>query len=495
MAETFFKRFMKKVFFALLFLLVPLLAFFYTLFFDVNVDGYKLLSLLPLSFALCSAMLFKKKQFLFKSIVFTIFLSFQFIRLVLVPVLIVASNFFIFLGNYYIAISNEVIVQYLPISFVLMCFEHIVLSLLLNHFLGKTVKMKEYSFEGIHLSTSVGKTIYFVCLFALLLFVVASIVRYPSLARYFNTLWKVQEGDYLIQGSTPSSVYRIYIFFCDFLQILIPLTIVYYLNKYPKNFLNILLFLIIDLLSLIIVTNDKMSSIIIALVLLIWYLQGFKKKPAILYFIGILTFSFAGIAFLSKNYLNLGNIRDNTGILTGVFNSYFCGPFNVSISVSMSNQVSFKTFVYDAMHSIPFMPTILKNVTTSPMLFNYYVKGSEASVTKIIPMIGQGYAYFGPFAPVLSAASIFMSIKFENMMKANRNKKDMACALLLFMTVICAAAPFIYNLNILIKSLCKLLILYFMSLLLKGDIVYNESVTRRKTGKQSRNRDLYRKYF
>lgn len=483
---------MRKSLYFSLFVAVPFVALFITLFQSFEIAEYRFLFLLPLSYLVSAFALLKFRLRLGKSVVLTLFFFLQFIRLIVIPLTIIISGYVVFLGNYTVVLSESAILENMSISFLLIFSEHLILTLLL-FYLYSNEKLENNNYFVEHepiISKNLGKLIYFTILFVLTAFFLVCLIRYRSFGKFFSFIWQVQDGDYHFElGSAPTTIYRLFSLTFEFVQILIPSTIVYYLKKRKKSLFNILSFVVVDSICLIVVSNDKMSSIILAGVLLIWYLRDFKKIPVALFSAGIVIVGVALVALLAKNYLSLNNLDGNYGYLSGVLNSYFCGPYNISIGVSMSSQLNAKSFFYDCLTSIPFLPSFVGDVVTSPKLFNGYIKGAGSTTSKIIPMIGQGYGYLSVFAPFFSAVAIRLAVFFEK--RSYGREKGLSNVLLIFATIVCCVSPFIYNINILMKSLYKLLVVFFISTFLKGDICYDKSLTCGETRKQSRNRELH----
>lgn len=100
--------------------------------------------------------------------------------------------------------------------------------------------------------------------------------------------------------------------------------------------------------------------------------------------------------------------------------SYFGGVSNVSISVTMKTAFAgaFTPMVLlgDLFKSVMGVSGFFTGSMGTTALFNHVFYGENLVRDQIVPMIGQGYAYFGLlFAPLFSAAAVLLLMQFDSL--------------------------------------------------------------------------------
>lgn len=440
---------------------------------------YSLLPILPIMFAICFFIAFNTYQYLFKKLSVTIIIATYFFRMVILPVIIALGDYSIFFGSYTVVITYDLVSNNMNNAILLLCYEALVVFIVLA-----TSKFTNGDHNSnnkkIHFNKQFGKkTLLFkIILILMLVFIGCALIIYPVLSNYFSFFVATStESDIAnskalltMKESVPSVIYWSYIFVCRFLQVFLPiLTLQFIYSQYGayKQKRAILLSLIVIILVFSFMTPEKVTSILLAIILFVVSCKlypGMRKiAPPIMLL--LITFTFIGLLFKSGIYRQDYNFWKN---ISTTFNAYFSGPLNVSAALSMNYNVSLKVIIADILDAVPFMSHFLKDwAATTPEYYNYSIKGNGAQVTKIIPMVGQGYFYFGfILAPIFSFFSIKIAIMFEE--KVYRNSNIFKKYIYLFATASFAISPVLYNLNIALSNLC-----YILLNLLLMNLAYN----------------------
>ncbi|AHV98590.1 hypothetical protein PSAB_18480 [Paenibacillus sabinae T27] len=322
-------------------------------------------------------------------------------------------------------------------------------------------------------SESTKKSLFFKgTIFAMILFVFTCLLIFPSLKNYISFFIAGSEEENIrnyirllnIRANVPSIIYWIYIMFVDLLQIFLPIVLIEYIFKKIGRHNTkraLLLSFCIIFMVLLFMTPEKARSIQLAvslfLVLHFIYPQHIRKIiPFALVFVSI----FSLIALLLKS----GVYREESdlwGFVSETLNAYFSGPLNVVASISMQQNSSIKLIISDILNSLPFVKHYFMEWDTTPKYFNYSIKGTGATVSKIIPMIGQGYFYFGfLLSPIISIISIKVAMKLEKI--ANLTTNIFKRYLYIFATINFALSPVLYNFNISLSTFWDIIIILIL---------------------------------
>lgn len=426
-------------------------------------SNYYLTFLLPLTFAFCFACSVNINKYFGNKIVYTIIIIGFFIRNVLLPLFMSMSEYNIWLGYYNTSISMAEIERAYPIAIYLMCIEQLSVFIYLNrsYKYGENFNYKDTRVRLKKEKTILGEDfLYYLVVFSLLGIVVACIVAYPSLKKYLKFIWtiNVNARDLDVKGNASFAVYRIFLWFVDMLQFLIPITLVSWIerSRFTRK-VRLFLLLLVIAMTVCITTDNNVLSILYAILLLVYYTKSNNKSVVLMFGIGVIAIITIN-GLLSKTLLvNINGKREFT-ILTGMLNAYFNGPYNVAIGVMISDKVNIMTFFGDILNSIPFFPVFFGQMITSPQQFNWIVKGEGTGVTKIIPLISQGSIYFTPiFAPLLTVLVVSIARKYEK--RARYYTRIFNRISSSYLSIFCAITPFLYNANILIKNLCNFAII------------------------------------
>lgn len=134
-----------------------------------------------------------------------------------------------------------------------------------------------------------------------------------------------------------------------------------------------------------------------------------------------------------------------------MLDSYFGGLRDVVVALKMNDiygdQLGFTTFFNDLFAGMPFFASRsgMDFDMRSPYFFNATIFGTTEIMSRIIPIIGQGYVYFGPIlAPLPTAFCIWCALKLNRRMVESRDTISyyMYCLMMYFF---CAYS--MYNMN------------------------------------------------
>lgn len=135
-----------------------------------------------------------------------------------------------------------------------------------------------------------------------------------------------------------------------------------------------------------------------------------------------------------------------------LLDSYFGGLRDVIVSIKTEIKygqiLGLETFFNDLFAGVPYFASRsgMDFDLRSPYFFNATFFGFEGIISRIIPMIGQGYCYFGPLlAPLPTAISVYAAIKLNKKMNDSSNLLSfyMYCLMMYYFS-----AYSMYNMNI-----------------------------------------------
>lgn len=455
--------------FKCLFLCIALLT---TVFSVISTDkmkgGYEILFLLPLVYGLSILYDNKFNTYFTKSIVYTISIGGGLIRMCIVPLTIVLARGELFYGFYETVISDNELLSWMPYAILLMCFEQIVIIYCLNKYVNRAFIIQSGQ-KSIHIrKSSVGKLAFLGAFFFMLAFVVLMCLRYSSFLNYFDVIWNKDNiiGEVDLQGSAPSVFFRLFIWFADMLQLLIPIILVSYIRrKRIPDTIKKFFYMIVAALMLCVMTDDKVLSILYAILILWWVKNEYNMTiPKVLYILigGVLYYGLYSL--INKNHIDMTSGFNEWYLISGITTAYFNGPANVAGGLLMNDHFEgwrIHMLINDLLNAIPFVPAFYRDHYTTGVLFNECFKGPDAIPTKIIPLINQGAFYLTYFlAPLIDVFIIKIAFKFEN---KYLNAHDTGTKLVyMFMTMFISFSPIMYNASISIKNTCNMYVVYWL---------------------------------
>lgn len=141
-----------------------------------------------------------------------------------------------------------------------------------------------------------------------------------------------------------------------------------------------------------------------------------------------------------------------------MLDSYFGGLRDISVGMQMKakyhNSINIITFLTDVIAGMPFLGSRigLNFNNRIPYYFNMTLWGRYINISRICPMIAQGYAYFGfVLAPLITVFFIWCSLKCNKALYDTDNELEMYmyCLLIYYFS----ASFVMYNINIIMGGL------------------------------------------
>ena len=221
-------------------------------------------------------------------------------------------------------------------------------------------------------------------------------------------------------------------------NIFVLLAISYFNNKYIKKEK-----IIYPIISIIIIGTDliftsgmsRWTIVIPGIAYLYLLMIVFKKHRKTIFLIcgGLIGFGFIVMtitkSFGNEDTLNMASKNIDITWLAEYIRGYFIGPKSVALSYPINeyfnsiNLNSIQVFLNDLFSSVPGFSNFTTYEYTTPNIFNYYIYYNHIAKDAIVPMISQGYVYFGfILSPLFSCLSVFMMMWLER--KAIENSSD-----------------------------------------------------------------------
>lgn len=416
---------------------------------------YALIPFLPLTFIIMSSILPLIYQYIFKYISITLLLLGYFFKMVILPMVIM-------LGNYQSLIRNINVYINMDKAILLMSYEFICVFLMMTLSAGKLNIQEKFSDNKVLFINNTSKAFKLI-IGTLVLFEGSCHLLYPQFKYYTSFFIKVSESEKIahsilmssIKETVPSVIYWIYIFIFNILQIIVPMLILQWIKnrcvKKNRERLGVLISVIIVGIVGLTMTSEKANSILAAIALLVFMCYIYPKKAKIL--VGFMIIA-GGITVFGGLIIKSGiNVSVNQGeyeSLSGMLQSYFNGPANVATALAMQQFEGMKIFISDLGNNTPFLGFLFNHLPTSAKNFNYTLYGTWNQADQIIPIIGQGYYYFGIiFAPVFSVVIGWIAIKMERNYLCSKeiDKKY----IYIYVSILCSITPIIYNFSIFIS--------------------------------------------
>lgn len=437
---------------------------------------YQLLPILPITFGVCSCFFISIYEYVFKSWSITLIIGIYYFRLVIIPIIM-------FFGDYSSLILNNRVYTNMNTTILLLVYE------VVSVFLTLSLRLKEVSFPSKSLEIKNynifnTKSRFFKVIFvAMISFELFCVLLFPELSAYTNffissslegSIKQAQEFLYMTK-IVPGIIYRLYAFIFNILQIIVPVIVIQYIyKKYSKEkkLKAVFFSLFVIFISITIMTPEKANSILIGvnLFLLIFYMYPriIRKIFPFAFLIGI--FIIFGGLVLKAGANHTGDIFKS---LSSILTAYFGGPANVSVAVSMNHYANTSTFFSDIVSSIPFVSYFFTDLITTPKMFNLTLYGNSNSGDQIIPMIGQGFYYFGfILAPLFTFLCVNISMKLEKY--AKKSLDVFSKYIFMYGSTIFALSPVIYNLNIVITTSFNIIVVLVIAYISRKKIIFQK---------------------
>lgn len=381
-------------------------------------DGFKLMVLIPLIFGTYFFFSNLKKYFL-NSIPITFFIIVLFFKYLITPFVMTSANNFSAMAN-----GASTLLRQQQLGTSLMLYEMVCILIAIE--ICIKVFQKQNNKKIITTKKETCDYPNTVLVIAIIIGIAALFI-FPQILQDFNFI-SVKED---INVASRNTLVSILAYFSEFAQIFLFIIVVKYC-LYKKNNnrkYSIAALLIVALLNITLMwTANRMTIFLGAGTTLTILLYYFPEKRKI-FFISILSLSVFMVILLSSYRLYGtvgGEISSDFGSyfkfdkLSETLQAYFAGPDSVAGAVGTKDcfgaLIGFKTFLNDSFCGVAFvqqLPIFLNDrVNSTFFLFNMFAANGY-NPGFIIPMIGQGYIYFGflfsPIFSILSVVILFLS--------------------------------------------------------------------------------------
>lgn len=171
------------------------------------------------------------------------------------------------------------------------------------------------------------------------------------------------------------------------------------------NKTSLLLSFLVVFVSCLFTTSDRAATIYTAIVGL---LLIYKIYPHYRGFIGRFSTAFAIIGvFLIFLYGAIFKADDAVAEVGYKLNAYFSGTLNVAACFEMNDTNWFMTLMGDILRNIPLVVGFFTNLPMSYLEFNRALGYDVDYNSQILPVIGQGYFYFGILGVIIFPIIMF----------------------------------------------------------------------------------------
>lgn len=270
--------------------------------------------------------------------------------------------------------------------------------------------------------------------FILVIFLIVGlgiVARFPSIIDHYN-FFIISEGI----ERTNLSINALFLVVVDLSLIIIPVLILNrFKRKYDRypSFKYVLLSLIFILPLMMIFKGTSRLSVVIPTIA--WLVILIKLYPRYKRVISTFVLTTLIVVFTSLTlYMQFGVTTSNTetdnefslSTVSNLVNAYFSGADNMGMAVDMKsvyeNNIGLDTLKNDILYNIAGLSQFADNGNTSTLWFNRLIHGYWSSVDQIIPLSGQGYAYFDLLgAPIFLIVTLLLMMFFDNKI-ANENR-------------------------------------------------------------------------
>lgn len=384
-------------------------------------EDYKIICILPILYILGLAIMIITDPMFIYNLFKVIVLALYSIRMFILPLFIAIFGEF----NYK-SINNDLFLNIDKAVFI-QCYEYLVVIIFISLY-KKNNKIYKYKNIDILNDRNITKMIRNFIIF-LSLAIGLIIIKYPLLLYKFRpiifdndykyTQWSMY--NFQVKNNIPTLIYYISSWGIIIIRILITYMLLMFIKKKSinskiKNIYLIMSFLVISNLVLI-VTEDRAGSIYALLSMLLLMIRIYPDKSktivkvilAVAAFIGIIVFIVIPFRESNQTFGEYINFK---------LNAYFSGTLNIAATFTMPRNNLIQYFIGDILRSIPIIKGFFTNMDMSYILFNKSLGYDPIYNSQIIPMIGQGYFYFGYIgAPIFSVILIYLGLKVYSKLK------------------------------------------------------------------------------
>lgn len=406
-------------------------------------ESYSILFILPLSFGVCSFLLFQHYNTLLSTTPALILYLLYFIRNVVCVLVMSLGNY---AGYYTVANATD--------ATILIVYEQLLVFLCVNRALRKYKVIPKQSDELLEIDRwTYQKTPikFLMAMIMVVIFMISVYIIIPGVRRLFVSIWSfdgslVTESVSSIANGANRSIITLFSFLFDFMRILLPVYLFRVIRKYTKGrTLGLVLSLPFILLQLAFITATSALAIFCAFVdlyvLIKLYPLERKSVITISYAAGIIAVVAIFLLKFNSTVLYKGSQLE---ALSQMLQAYFSGVSNITACENIPGAMKGSALFFDVYYTIPFNGTLFGlSGQTSANLFNSFNSGKF----QIIPCIGQAAYYLGPvLAPVIPCMMATYAIKayYKNAQEKNIWLYTARTLLWLYLCI----SPIMYNAQI-----------------------------------------------
>ncbi|NJP37454.1 O-antigen polymerase [Alkalicoccus luteus] len=365
--------------------------------YNVSHPGYDYLYLLPLIYSILftyiiSPILFKKKNIFL--IVFSIY---TFVRYIILPTLIVYSN------HYDGRSSIPPLDSSFELAIWLLIYEMIIICTVL-YLLFKNCDLN----SDIHTRKINGPNNYFIYIvFISITFIL--VLLQPSTLQSFYFLIPPDGLVNWTEGSLISSIIFYFLVISKFIVFVLLMSFFYKKYLLTNSKIYILLSFLVTFMNIFIIFGSNRANFIITAVASMVLFYKLYPKQSRIASIVLVIFIILSVSLISVHRDHATYTDGNNQIVdvTNTLQIYMGGPYNVAIATEAAKNNedarNIMNFGYDMLRSTLGPNLLLQGVDlkSSASYFNERIYFEEHN-TQIIPMIGQGYFFFGfLFSPII----------------------------------------------------------------------------------------------
>lgn len=382
--------------------------------------GYRGMVIFPLLYLFITVPFIKRLLCGSFSITSAMYLFIQWIRFVLMPVVIALAGEKC--GTPYIYVNKNT----LSLSVVLMAAELIVCTFFIVYQSSKQVEIKRKSPPKM-----TGEPLVYICFLILAIGVYFIFSKRGNLFDFLiiesGTNRRIGDiNDTLMVLARQVILVAIMVIFVSVLS--------YGAKRYEKSPKKLYFYipLFVALLSVCIIVGERRTSQIYTAFCCIYCLTlAFPKEKKMIYRViggvAVLVLIFMSMykmfyAFNYNSYLDaIANSSFSYSELARTLQGYFSGPQNIAVAIEFGKRegINFLNFIYDIVRSTPPFSFFVENIgVITSIRFNTYIYGASTSSGHLLSTTGYGYICFGPlFYYLVMMLNIKLSLICEKNMK------------------------------------------------------------------------------
>ncbi len=446
--------------------LIALLVSFFIFFSSEDKGIYKYIYYVPMCYAVLN---------LIFNMIYARISIFKFLLLALMFMRYIVGPFFIFYEKfpenlYFQIFSEDTIVK----ATFLMCYEMacIFFVVWLLEKKRKNEKKKNYNLLLNRNFSTLNPILLLIIFVTMGIFIV-----YPGLFRYYYLIFdnSIQEtvitSTQEIQNSVPGGIRWIGFSLGELTRyIVIAALISFFYKRYTINQSKfyIIVTILIIVLNAMVTTSRQMAGIIMSIVFYIQILMMFPKERIRIIAISVISMLIFGIVLILTYFKE--SISYHT--VTSILESYTNGFYEIYQSLQAFELTRIDLFekyqmflIGDTLGYVNVISSFISNTggNNTSLIFNHYLYGSGLSGGHIVPMVSQGYLYFGIiFSTTFSILTLVLMYYFEKQIELA--KGNYIC--FMFSGILFAIATVMYNYSIVIVLMTTVVLpIYIASIL------------------------------